>query len=227
MKIKIAHLYYDLMNLYGENGNVRCLKKHLENQGFNVDIDYLTINDKIDFDKYDVFYIGCGNKNSFLLALEDIKNYKNEIKKIIDDKFIIATGNALNLFGKCYKIKNEIKECLGILDFESVEIRKRVVKEQLYKSVLNKNEIIGFENRFYKMVNNNENILFTSIDEKEVDGIIHKNFYGTYLLGPILIRNFYFTDYVVKQICNKFNKPYKEYKDEIEIKAYNNYKEQI
>ena len=23
---KIAHLYYDLMNLYGENGNVRYLK---------------------------------------------------------------------------------------------------------------------------------------------------------------------------------------------------------
>ena len=31
--IKIAHLYYDLMNLYGENGNIRFLKKKLEDEG--------------------------------------------------------------------------------------------------------------------------------------------------------------------------------------------------
>ena len=32
MEINILHLYYDLLNLYGENGNVRCLKKKLEEQ---------------------------------------------------------------------------------------------------------------------------------------------------------------------------------------------------
>ena len=39
MKINILHLYYDLMNLYGENGNVLCLKKYLENQNIDVTID--------------------------------------------------------------------------------------------------------------------------------------------------------------------------------------------
>ena len=27
MKVKIAHLYYDLMNLYGENANIRAIEK--------------------------------------------------------------------------------------------------------------------------------------------------------------------------------------------------------
>ena len=223
MKIKIAHLYYDLMNLYGENGNVRALDKHLKAQGFDTDISYLTIEDKIDFDKYDIFYIGAGNKDSFNLALEDIKKYQEDIKKVFDNKFIIATGNALNLFGKNY----ELMPCLNLLDFSSCEIKKKVVREQLYKCKLIDQEIIGFENRFYKMTDNKEQALFTSIDGSEIDGIVHNNFYGTYLLGPILVRNFYFTDYIVKQICNKFNRTYKEYKDEIEIKAYTNYKEQI
>lgn len=30
MKVKIAHLYYDLMNLYGEQGNIIALKNHLK-----------------------------------------------------------------------------------------------------------------------------------------------------------------------------------------------------
>ena len=47
MKIKIAHLYYDLMNLYGENGNVRALDASIRKQGIDVKIDYLTIDDKI------------------------------------------------------------------------------------------------------------------------------------------------------------------------------------
>ena len=32
-KIKIAHLYYDLMNLYGENANIRALVHFAERQG--------------------------------------------------------------------------------------------------------------------------------------------------------------------------------------------------
>ena len=38
---KIAHLYYDLMNLYGENGNIRYLKNRLEEQDI-----FLTFTDK-------------------------------------------------------------------------------------------------------------------------------------------------------------------------------------
>ena len=53
--MKILHLYYDLMNLYGEYGNVAVLAKHLEDQGEKVIVDKLTIGDKIDFTDYDYF----------------------------------------------------------------------------------------------------------------------------------------------------------------------------
>ena len=48
----VAHLYSDLLNLYGENGNIKALKKHLEEQGVMVNVEFLTINDSIDFKKY-------------------------------------------------------------------------------------------------------------------------------------------------------------------------------
>ena len=56
MEINILHLYYDLLNLYGENGNIKALKKHLEEQNVKVNIEFLTLNDKIDFKRYDFVY---------------------------------------------------------------------------------------------------------------------------------------------------------------------------
>ena len=44
MKITIGYLYYDLLNLYGDSGNIKTLKYHLEEQGINVEIKNLTIN---------------------------------------------------------------------------------------------------------------------------------------------------------------------------------------
>ena len=46
-KFKIAYLYYDLMNLYGENGNIRYLEKKLKEQDIDVQIELLSIPDKI------------------------------------------------------------------------------------------------------------------------------------------------------------------------------------
>ena len=228
--IKIAHLYYDLMNLYGENGNIKCLEKYLTKQNIKVEVSYLTKDDKINFNNYDVFYIGSGNNDSFKIALEDLKKYKDKINNIMNDKFFIVTGNALNLFGNKYINKNEIIECLNILNFSIKESKKRFVGEQLYKTTLISEEIIGFENRSSMLIDNKENYLFESINgfgndkSTKFEGVRHKNFYGTYLLGPLLIRNPYFTNYLVKEICNKHNIEFIETKDNLEIKAYEEYK---
>ena len=56
MELKILHLYYDFLNLYGEYGNVVIMKKHLEDQGFKVNIDKKTVGDTIDFNKYNFIY---------------------------------------------------------------------------------------------------------------------------------------------------------------------------
>ena len=79
MKVKIAHLYYDLMNLYGEQGNIIALKESLKNQNIETEIDLLSIGDDINFKDYDIFYIGTGSKESLLLTLEDIKKYTKDI----------------------------------------------------------------------------------------------------------------------------------------------------
>lgn len=224
--IKIAHLYYDLMNLYGENGNVRCLVRNLEKQEINVELTRLTIDDEIKFEEYDIFYIGSGNNENFLITLNDLKKYSDNIKGIINDKFFIVTGNALNLFGKYYKIKNEEIECLNIFDFYTESKRKRKVGENLYLFNNVEEKIIGFENTA-DILKNNTNLLFINYKNNKPEGVKKNNFYGTYLLGPILIRNPHFVSYLTKEICKHFNVDYTKYVDELSYKAYKNYMKSI
>ncbi len=217
--IKIAHLYYDLMNLYGENGNILALKKHLENHNLKVEIDYLSIEDEINFNNYDFFYLGSGNDEAYNLALNHLKKYQEDIKEAIkNNKFFLATGNSLCLFGE-----------LKILDFTPLKAEFRIVGEQSYNfDKLNK-EIIGFQNRDYILRFVKENHLFNVIKgtgyvpKSIVEGIKKNNFYGTFLLGPILIRNPHFTEYLIEQLLNMKKIKYTYYHEKWEEKAYNEY----
>ena len=106
-KILIAHLYYDLMNLYGEIGNIMALEKGFNDQDMFVEVTNLTIGDKIDFDKYDIYYIGCGSESNQLIVINDLLKYKDKIKNAIDNgKHFIFTGNSYELLGK-YIEKND------------------------------------------------------------------------------------------------------------------------
>ena len=133
--IKIAHLYYDLMNLYGEHGNILALTKHLEAHHVKTIVHYLSIEDSIDFDKYDFFYIGSGSTPSYELVRKNILKYEKEIKKaIMQKKFFLITGNAIDLFGRSYNTLDEKeKKTLDILNYETFETEERIVGEQTYR----------------------------------------------------------------------------------------------
>ncbi|CDB28640.1 predicted glutamine amidotransferase [Firmicutes bacterium CAG:582] len=211
--IKIAHLYYDLMNYYGEQGNVLALKTAIEYAGFKVNVKTLSVDDEIDFEKYDIFYMGMGTKRNQEIVRKDILKYKDKIENVIDKKMFIMTGNSYELFGK----KIDDKKCLGVFNFES-RTTDRIVGEQVLKCDIIKETIIGFQNRFSSN-NIKDDFLFEVIKgtgndlESKVEGIHKNNFFGTYLLGPILIRNPYFKDALLKYIgIDKVNTKLVDYK---------------
>ena len=198
MIINILHLYFDLMNLYGESGNVKALTYALNSQNIKVNIDRLSINDKIDFKKYDLIYLGSSTNDNLLIALENMKKYKKNIKEYIEsDKFILATGNSIELFGS--KI-NDI-DALNIFEYKAIKNDKRIVGD--YIKEYNKIKLLAFQNRENKIVDNSN--LF--IDEEV--GINYKNFYGTYLIGPILVRNPELTNLFIKKLINSKDKKFK------------------
>ena len=225
--INILHLYYDLMNLYGEYGNIIALRDAFKAQGIEVNIEKKSLNDIIDFMKYDIVYIGQGSEENQDKCRQDILKYKDDINDYIEsNKILISTGNSYELFGD----KIDDKEALGIFHFKSfyksitTDVGDRLVNEEVFDTDFLGAPIVGFTNR--NSVNDiKDGYLFKvrkgygNDIKDEYEGIHYKNFYGTYLLGPLLIRNPYLLDYI---LSNLLGEKYKEI-DTPDKKAYEEY----
>lgn len=227
--IKIAHLYYDLLNLYGEQGNILALVDGFKNQNIEVSIDKLTVNDKIDFKKYDLIYLGSGSKENLLIALNDIKKYTKKLKKYIEDNnYIIATGSSYLLFGKYIKIDDIDYDCANVFDYYSVENNNKIVAASFFKYKDSFSPIIGFQNRRF-IVNINDHHLFSVISgygdnyKSSFEGYHYKNFFGTHLIGPLLIRNPEFLNHIIKDILENKDLKFHEDINTSNYKAYNEY----
>ena len=217
--IKILHLYYDLLNLYGENANSKCLVNRLEKQGLKVKVDFKSVGDDIKINDYDFIYVGSGSLESMELAKKDFKRLVKDIKKYIkDNKVLLATGNSLELFE-------------GILNYKTKAIDFRIVGDQVFECDLINKLVIGFQNRTSVIYESNEESLFSvktgcGYDpNNNKEGIKHNNFFGTYLLGPLLIRNPYLLEYIVKIILDNKKIAYKKVTLDTAYKAYEEYLE--
>lgn len=232
MNIKIAHLYYDLMNLYGESGNVKALKYQLEKQSIKVSVKFLTLDDELDFDSYDVIYIGSGTENNQKIVLNDLLKYKKDIEKAIEDgKYFICTGNSIELFGKNIvdSKENEYK-ALNIFDYSSKQENFRIVDEVLFKCDLIDKLILGFQNQSGIIKSDMLNLFSVekgtgSYPGSKKEGIKYNNFFGTYVIGPILIRNPEILKYFVRNIILSKDKKFKfkKFNLKLEEEAYHNF----
>ena len=224
MKITIAHLYYDLLNLYGECGNVRILKKILEEQNVDVVVKFLTVDDKLNFEDYDFVYMGIGIEDNLKIANKHLKKYKKDIQKYIEDgKYFICTGNSYELFGKEIAFESETIKTLGIFDYKSKILEERKIMEISAKTDMIDKELIGFMNTGSTNDNKKENLLKNINNTDENEGIIYKNFIGTYLIGPLLVRNPELLKLIVKKIIKEKDSKYRLKKINLDFleKAYN------
>ncbi len=196
MKITIGHLFHDLLNLYGENGNVMALEKALLSQGIEVEIKQLSFdNEPWDLDNLDVVYIGAGTEQNQMLALNTIMKYKENLNQmIINNKLFIATGNSIELFGKSITHEDTVIETLDFFNYTTERTHKRIVSECVFDYDEIDDKILGFENHQGKIVGIADPLFtvekgFGSDLNSKSEGFREKNFYGTYLIGPVLARN--------------------------------------
>jgi CobQ-like glutamine amidotransferase family enzyme len=73
MELKICHLYPEVLNLYGDRGNILCIKRRLEARGISCSVTGAGIGDEDTLAGYDLFFIGGGqdlSRRSFCRILE-------------------------------------------------------------------------------------------------------------------------------------------------------------
>ena len=60
MELNICHLYPDILNLYGDRGNIITMKRRMEDRGIKVNVEGCSIGETLDANRYDIFFIGGG-----------------------------------------------------------------------------------------------------------------------------------------------------------------------
>lgn len=236
MTINILYLYYDILNLYGESGNIKVLKKQLELQNIEAVVTFKTIGEELEFQTYDFIYIGSGTEENQKIALKHLMKYQKEIETAYQQgKFFLITGNALELFGKSIlDIEGKKYKALNLFSFTAKQESFRMVDECVFHCPLFKKNIIGFQNQSGTMHQLKEPFFevkkgIGSYPGSKGEGIHQNNFYGTYLIGPILARNPFFTKYLVKELVSTKdpNFSFKRMDFTLENRAYQHFMEQF
>jgi len=232
-KVIILHLYFDLMNLYGDWANLAALAHEINMRGFSAVIQKKSVDDDIDFTECDFIYIGSGTERSQLACMRDLSKYKTIfIDRIKAGLPVLATGNSHELFGQAVIDHTGARhEMLGLLDFKTMQLSTRVTGDCLCKASFLDDELVGFINRAGgNQKGEIERPFFIKPGEganyKEgPEGIIYKNLLGTYITGPILVRNppllTYFADIVSGEAEREKSDRFFKYQDDAYVSALN------
>ncbi len=104
-KLVIGHFYPDLLNLYGDRGNVLALYRRAANRGFDVEVEQISVGDKVDPSKLDICFLGGGQDSEQNIMKDDlVKNKGSLIKDMIEDgKVFLTICGGYQMLGKYYE----------------------------------------------------------------------------------------------------------------------------
>ncbi len=215
-KLVIGHFYPDLLNLYGDRGNVLALYRRAANRGFDVEVEQISVGDKVDPSKLDICFLGGGQDSEQNIMKDDlVKNKGSLIKDMIEDgKVFLTICGGYQMLGKYYKEHDgNMLECLGAIDYYTEGEKERFINDTVYELELPSGEkvkIAGFENHsgrtylgegikpFMKVITGHGNN-----GKDGMEGVHYKNIFGTYSHGSLLPKNPEITDLLIETALKK------------------------
>lgn len=211
-ELKLLYLYPDLLELYGDYGNIQVLNYRASQRDVKLIVDRYSMNDKKpDFKSYDIIFAGGGADNEQSILSQDLVKYKSEIKEAVDNGvFLLLICGAYQLFGKYYKgVEGNIVPGLEVFDYYTEAIsdrKKRCIGNIVIDVNLDDNtstKVIGFENhggQTFNIPHSFGKVLFGNGNKfgDTEEGFFQKNVIATYLHGPLLSKNPDICDYILK-----------------------------
>ena len=212
-EIKILYLYPDILELYGDYGNIQIFKYRLEQSNINCIITAYSIGDKIpNFSDFDIVFAGGGADQEQAILANDLLKLKDNIQQAIDNGvFFLLICGSYQLFGKYYKDAdgNEIPG-LNIFDYHTIanlDKKKRCIGNSIIETDF-AGKVIGFANhggQTYGVETSFGKVLYGYGNnfESDEEGFFTPNVIGTYFHGPLLSKNPLLVDYIIKYVLNR------------------------
>lgn len=213
IELNVCHLYGDLLNTYGDNGNLLMLKHRAKKRGINFNIEIVSLNDTFDTDKYDLVFFGGGQDFEQRIVSKDIQAKKEAITEYIENDgvtvgicggfqllghyYVDAAGNRINGIGALnhYTLNQDDNRFIGDIVIKNDDFG------ETYKGFENHNgrTFLGEGVKPLGVVE----MGYGNNGEDKTEGAHYKQTYCSYFHGPLLVRNTTLTDRILKEAVKK------------------------
>ena len=189
-ELNIVDMYSDILNIYGDIGNLKCIKKRCEWRGIEVNQKSYSINDSdFDYEDIDLILIGGGSDRTQSIVSNDLLKQRQDLENYVENEGVILTiCGSYQMFGnEYYDVNGDNVSCLEIFDIKTVSQEDRLIGNVLIENNLDlePKEVVGFENHGGRTSHNYKplgNVItgYGNNGEDNSEGMIYKNFIGTY-----------------------------------------------
>ena len=210
MKLTIGHLYPELLNLYGDRGNIQCMMKRSLWRGIEAETIAFGLEDSIDFSKLDIVLLGGGSDREQRIVCSRLRDIRENFHHYVEDGgSVLAVCGGYQLLGHYYKTEEDTLEGLSLVDLYTEQGSPRLIDNIVLENPDFTLPIVGFENHggrtyigdnkpFGKVVYGHGNN-----GEDGQEGVLYKNVVGTYLHCPLLPKNPHICDYLLSNALER------------------------
>jgi len=200
-ELRVCHLYPELMNIYGDRGNIIALAQRCRWRGYGVRVTHVSIGDGLDPDEHDLYFIGGGQDREQILVCEDLGRDKGEaLRQAVEDgAAMLSICGGYQLLGNHFlTYTGEDLPGISLFDAGTVGGDTRFIGNVAAESLLEGVEgiLVGFENHsgrthlgpgcrpLGKVIRG-----YGNNGEDGHEGCVYRNAVGTYLHGSLLPKN--------------------------------------
>ncbi|MCI0777543.1 MAG: glutamine amidotransferase [Chloroflexi bacterium] len=210
-RLRIAHLYPRLMNIYGDRGNMLTLMRRCRDRGIDVEVDELGLGDTLASGAHDLIFMGGAQDRDQRRVSEDLLATKGPalLEAAASDTVILAVCGAYQLFGKHY-VAASGEQLAGLGLFDCWTEHPGPAGDRLIGNVVAELEagdaitLVGFENHGGRTFLGPEaqplarvRSGFGNNGKDGMEGVRFRNAFGTYLHGSLLPKNPAFADMLI------------------------------
>jgi lipid II isoglutaminyl synthase (glutamine-hydrolysing) len=206
VRIRVAHLYPDYLNIYADRGNIAVLAERARLRGHALEVRPVGMHEPVPAGAVDLFYVGGGQDREQALVAHDLVRKADALREAVEQgAAFLAVCGGYQLLGSFYRdAAGEELPGIGLLPLHTTAGSRRMIGDVLLDCGWAGQTLAGFENHAGRtMLDEGAEPLGRVIDGFGNDGVSgfegcrYKSVYGTYLHGPLLPRNPWFADRVL------------------------------
>ena len=216
-KLVMVHLYPDLLNLYGDGGNVIVLAERARRRGIEAEVVRIEHGQTADFLEADIVFLGGGPDREQRLASIQLLEQAESLRSFVeDDGVLLAICGGYQILGREWLLGDENVAGLDVLDITTGRVEggshNRLVGNIALRCPLATTPVIGYENHAGRTFLGSGCKPFGYVisgqgkgnnDTDGADGVRYRNLVGTYLHGPLLSKNPEVADWLIKRALER------------------------